>query len=114
MPEPPAPVCPLCGEFPLWVLGGGTQAFCGNHDCPVMTWNPMENRDHFLQTARVARVTQGGQETITRHWVYCRTCRQSWIDGDGCACTCRDGQPGYEDWVVDPDPADIAAEAPDE
>lgn len=53
MPEPLTPNCPMCGEAPFLVMGGGTQAFCGNGEgCPVMTWNPMESREHFLRTAR--------------------------------------------------------------
>ncbi len=38
MAEILTPRCPLCDEEPLWVLGGGTQAFCGNADGrPVLT-----------------------------------------------------------------------------
>jgi hypothetical protein len=46
------------------------------------------------------------------HAVYCRTCKRAWYDGDGCACTCTDvSDPLYENWVTDPDPASVPAEA---
>jgi hypothetical protein len=55
------------------------------------------------------------------HVVYCRGCQHAWVDtgaslidsGPGeCACTCTDpADPHYEDWVTDPDPADIPAGA---
>ena len=32
--------CPGCGEPPMWLFGGGTQAFCGTDDCPWFTWDP--------------------------------------------------------------------------
>ena len=53
MPEILTPRCPLCDEPPMMVMGGGTQAFCGNGEgCPVWTWNPTESREHFLRTAK--------------------------------------------------------------
>ena len=52
-PEPLTPCCPLCGEPPFLVMGGGTQALCGTREgCPVLTWNPMDSRETFLRTAR--------------------------------------------------------------
>jgi hypothetical protein len=38
--EPVGLKCPGCGEVPLWLFGGGTQAWCGTDDCPILTWNP--------------------------------------------------------------------------
>jgi hypothetical protein len=32
--------CPGCGELPVFLFGGGTQAWCGTDDCPILTWNP--------------------------------------------------------------------------
>ena len=32
--------CPGCGEPPVFLFGGGTQAWCGTDDCPILTWNP--------------------------------------------------------------------------
>jgi len=42
------PDCPLCGQPPFMMLGGGTQAFCGNDDCKTLTWNPAKSVDEFL------------------------------------------------------------------
>jgi hypothetical protein len=43
------------------------------------------------------------------HVIYCRTCQRAWYDGDTCGCACTDASsPRYEDWVTDPDPAEIA------
>lgn len=32
--------CPGCGERPVFLFGGGSQAWCGSDDCPILTWNP--------------------------------------------------------------------------
>jgi hypothetical protein len=58
MPEILTPDCPMCGEPPMMVFGGGTQAFCGNDYCPVFTWDPSKSRDHFLETAREISIEQ--------------------------------------------------------
>ena len=50
------------------------------------------------------------------HVIYCRGCGKAWLEPpearpladppvdqpSSCACTCRDGDPHYEDWVTDP------------
>lgn len=50
------------------------------------------------------------------HVIYCRGCGNAWLEPpearpladppvdqpSSCACTCRDGDPHYEDWVTDP------------
>jgi hypothetical protein len=47
------------------------------------------------------------------HVIYCRGCRRAWNEPSEfapgcCACDCTDhADPLYEDWVVDPDPAEI-------
>jgi hypothetical protein len=41
-------LCPLCRQPPMWLLGGGTQAFCGTEDCKAVTWNPMRTVDENL------------------------------------------------------------------
>jgi hypothetical protein len=62
MDEPKTPNCPLCGQPPYMVMGGGTQAFCGNTDsCPVMTWNPMDTREEFLRTAKQIDIRPSGE-----------------------------------------------------
>jgi hypothetical protein len=38
--EPVGLKCPGCGEPPVFLLGGGTQAFCQTDDCPWFTWDP--------------------------------------------------------------------------
>lgn len=40
MADPVGLKCPGCGEPPVWLLGGGHQAFCGTDDCPWFTWDP--------------------------------------------------------------------------
>jgi hypothetical protein len=44
MADPVGQICPACGEPPRFLLGGGTQAFCGTDDCPVFTWDPTKTR----------------------------------------------------------------------
>ena len=46
--EPAGLTCPLCGEPPVWLLGGGRQAFCGSEDCKIVTWNPTRTVDENL------------------------------------------------------------------
>lgn len=40
MSDPAGLRCPACESPPLAVLGGGSQAFCSNTECAVLTWNP--------------------------------------------------------------------------
>ena len=62
-PEILTPCCPVCGEPPFLVMGGGTQAFCGNGDgCPVMTWDPTKSREHFLRTAKQIEIEDRSEE----------------------------------------------------
>ena len=56
-----------------------------------------------------------------RHVIWCRGCRKAWTEmpprrpfadppvdePSSCACVCKDGDPQYEDWAVDPDPSEI-------
>ena len=50
------PRCPLCGSEPEMVLGGGTQAVCGNEDgCTLIFWNMLASLDDNLLDAGVAR-----------------------------------------------------------
>lgn len=46
------PLCPLCSEEPIMVFGGGTQAFCGNDECTLLTWNPALSLDANLLDAK--------------------------------------------------------------
>jgi len=51
------PSCPVCDQPPLFVLGGGTQAFCGNEECRALSWDPTLSRDELL--ARENRIEWG-------------------------------------------------------
>jgi hypothetical protein len=46
--EPAGLKCPLCSQPPMWLLGGGRQAFCGTDDCKVLTWDPTMTVDEFI------------------------------------------------------------------
>jgi hypothetical protein len=59
--EVATPTCPRCGSAPAIVLGNVTQAFCGNEDCDVLTWNPRESVEYFERTARPVRLQRGDQ-----------------------------------------------------
>lgn len=50
-PGPPTPNCPVCKKPPVMLYGGGTQAFCGDPACQVMTWNPNDTVEQFHATA---------------------------------------------------------------
>ena len=55
MAEVLTPRCPLCGSAPYMVMGGGTQAFCGNDDCTLICWDPSLSLDDNLMDAGVVR-----------------------------------------------------------
>ena len=40
--------CPLCSEPSRWLLGGGTQAFCGTDSCQIVTWDPTATMDELM------------------------------------------------------------------
>jgi hypothetical protein len=59
------PTCPMCDQPPLMVMGG-TQAFCGNTKCRVLTWNPAKGREELLAnevSAEWKKVAEDGQGT---------------------------------------------------
>lgn len=49
--EPVGERCPGCGQPPLVLLGGGTQAFCGADDCHVLSWDPTKSVEQFADQA---------------------------------------------------------------
>jgi len=49
------PRCPLCHQLPVMMFGGGTQAFCGNDDCPMLMWTPTKSLDDNLLDAGVVK-----------------------------------------------------------
>lgn len=55
--------CPGCGEPPVYLLGGGTQAFCGTDDCPWFTWDPTESLAELNSSAHVINLNLGGGDT---------------------------------------------------
>jgi len=59
MTEILCPDCPVCGETPYMVMGGGTQALCGNGEgCPVMTWDPSVSREENLLNMQPVQITE--------------------------------------------------------
>lgn len=54
--EPAGLICPHCGHSPILLLGGGKQAFCGNEECDVFTWNPTQSRAHLEANAKEIRL----------------------------------------------------------
>ena len=68
MPDDPAtiltPDCPLCGQPPIKMMGGGTQAFCGNDDCRLLTWDPTKSAEGNLANASEVgwEPTKGGSD----------------------------------------------------
>lgn len=61
MTEILTPTCPVCGHPPMMVFGGGTQAFCGNGDCRLLSWTPTLSLDENLLDAEVVRFGEGDQ-----------------------------------------------------
>ena len=61
MTEILTPRCPLCDHPPGMVFGGGTQAFCGNDDCWLLSWTPTLSLDENLLDAEVVRFGEGDQ-----------------------------------------------------
>jgi hypothetical protein len=62
--EPAGLKCPGCGEQPVLLMGGGTQAFCGTDDCPWFTWDPTKTIEQLLAEVKVIDLSgfQGGTE----------------------------------------------------
>ena len=60
------PCCPLCGGPPVFMMGGGTQAFCGSDDCRLFTWNPTLSRSENLQSADFIDLTPREDDTGER------------------------------------------------
>jgi hypothetical protein len=51
------PVCPGCSKPPRFLMGGGTQAFCGTDTCRVMTWDPTGDPATFWDDAVEMEIT---------------------------------------------------------
>ena len=50
-----SPACPRCGYGPEACLPSG-QAFCGNDDCQVFTWQITDTAEEFEANARPVRM----------------------------------------------------------
>lgn len=48
--------CPLCKHIPLLIIGT-RQAFCGNDDCLVFTWDMSASLEQNLMDARPVKIT---------------------------------------------------------
>lgn len=53
------PRCPLCCGLPMLVTSGGTQAFCGEPDCILTSWNPSLSVDDNLMDSKVIHLLPG-------------------------------------------------------
>ena len=63
MAELLTPDCPLCGEPPVMMIGGGTQAVCGNDgDCPLIFWDATKSLDENLLDAGVINFPEANTE----------------------------------------------------
>ncbi len=47
-----SPRCPGCDQEPL-ITFGGTQAFCGNDDCRVVSWDRSDDPAQFKAKAQL-------------------------------------------------------------
>lgn len=56
--EPAGLSCPGCEQPPFAVMGGGTQAFCGNISCSILTWNPAMTLEELADS--ISRIDLGG------------------------------------------------------
>jgi len=52
------PNCPLCGQPPYAVFGGGTQALCSNDGCTAWAWDPSRSLDDNLLNASRVEITE--------------------------------------------------------
>lgn len=55
------PRCPVCDTDPYMVMGGGTQAFCGNGKCSTLTWNPAKSLDDNLMDVNFVELKERGE-----------------------------------------------------
>lgn len=62
MAEILTPRCPQCDQLPYMVMGGGTQAFCGNGKCSTLTWNPTQSMDENLLNTNFVELKQRSEE----------------------------------------------------
>ena len=46
----------------MMVMGGGTQAFCGNDDCNCLTWDPSKSEAENRRNVKVVSLTENRSE----------------------------------------------------
>lgn len=51
--------CPSCKEPPL--IEFPSQAWCGNDDCPILSWNPQCTMDELLDGLQVVDLQDLGR-----------------------------------------------------
>jgi hypothetical protein len=50
--------CPVCQKAPTMIVGY-KQAFCGNTDCPALTWDPTKTRNENLDDVNFIKPPDG-------------------------------------------------------
>ena len=63
MAEVLTPDCPWCGQPPVMVMGGGTQAFCGTDTCPCLTWDPSKSGAENRRNVNVVSFTGDSEDS---------------------------------------------------
>jgi len=84
MGEPSGLRCPGCGEPPVLLMGGGTQAFCGTDDCPWWTWDPTKTLAELNANAQTVDLRSSEEE---RQIVGCPDCGGAGCTPDMQACS---------------------------
>ena len=57
-PEPVGMRCHGCGQPPAFVIQpAGTQAFCGNDDCPILMWDPTLSLEQNMANSKEIDLT---------------------------------------------------------
>ena len=51
--------CPGCGEPPVFLFGGGTQAWCGTDDCRWLIWDPTKTLADLTADVQVVDLPAG-------------------------------------------------------
>ncbi len=59
MAEPVGLQCPGCKQPPMMAFA--TQAFCGNDECRIMTWDPTSSMDENLDDMGVIDIPTFGE-----------------------------------------------------
>ena len=99
--DPTGLACPGCGKPPMFLFGGGHQAFCGSDDCRVLTWDPAQTVAEFYASAKITDLR--GEDEYCEHICdeecedyqgFSQCLHQHCMNCGGCTC------PGYCDNYV--------------